>query len=117
MDALIDSKSEPSHDQGNIWKDNIVYEIKDSHYAIPITNTINIKRYGPWSDSVIQSCNRSNQKLQILEDEIITKSSYSMMEKNKYCGLVKQISEDQKLTFDDIMHKNNCTLIHIFIYL
>jgi hypothetical protein len=45
MDASIDSKSKPSHDQGNIWKYNIVYEIKDSHYAIPITNTINVKKY------------------------------------------------------------------------
>jgi hypothetical protein len=113
MDASIDSKSKPSHDQGNIWKDNIVYEIKDSHYAKPITNT----RYDSQSNFVIQSRNRSNQKLQILKDEIIIKSSYSMMEKFEYCNLVKQISEDQKLTFDDIMHKNNCTLIHIFIYL
>jgi hypothetical protein len=45
MDASIDSKSKPSHDKGNIWNDNKIYEIKDSHYAIPITNTINIKKY------------------------------------------------------------------------
>lgn len=44
MDVSIDSISKPLHDQGNIWNDNIVYEIKDSHYAIPITNTINIKK-------------------------------------------------------------------------
>ncbi len=44
MDVSIDSKSKPSHDQGNIWKNNIVYEIKDSHYALHITNTINIKK-------------------------------------------------------------------------
>jgi hypothetical protein len=38
-----------------------------------------------------------------------------MMEKFEYYSLVRQIIEDQNLTFDDIMHKNNCTLIHIFI--
>jgi len=81
MDPSIDSKSKPSHDQGNIWKDNIVYEIKDSHYGNPSTNTINIKIYDSWSNFVIQSPNGSNQKLQLLKDEIITKSSYSMMEK------------------------------------
>jgi len=102
MDASIDSKSKPSHDQGNIWKDNIVYEIKDSHYVIPFTNTIKIERYDLRFDFVIQSHNGSNQKLQILEDEIITKSSYSMMGKFEYCSLNKQISEDQKLTFDEI---------------
>lgn len=60
MDASIDPKSKPSHDQGNIWKDNIIYEIKDSHYAIPITNTINIKKNDSWSNFVIPSCNESN---------------------------------------------------------
>ncbi len=40
-----------------------------------------------------------------------------MMEKFEHYTLVRQIIEDQNLPFDDIMHKNNCTLIHIFIYL
>jgi hypothetical protein len=67
MDASIDSKSKPSHDQGHIWKDSVVYEIKGSHYAIPISNTINIKKYDSQSNFVIQSHNGSNKKLQILE--------------------------------------------------
>ncbi len=65
---------------------------------------------------MIQSHNTSNQKSQILGDEIITKSSHSMMEKFEYCRLVRQLNEDEKLTFDDIMHRKQLYLdAHIYL--
>jgi hypothetical protein len=68
---------------------------------------------------VIQSCNGSNQKSQFLEDENFTKSSYSMMmEEFEYCSLLRQLNEEQRLIFDDVMHRKQLypdTLICLFL--
>jgi hypothetical protein len=46
------------------------------------------------------------KKLQFLEDENFTKSSYSMMMGEfEYHSLYKQLNEEQILIFDDVMHK------------
>jgi hypothetical protein len=40
------------------------------------------------------------------------------MEEFEYCSLLKQLNERQKLIFDDVMHRNNCTfntLICLFL--
>jgi hypothetical protein len=29
-----------------------------------------------------------------------------MMEKFEYCSLIKQLNDEQRLIFDDVMHKN-----------
>ncbi len=68
MNDSIYSKSKPLHPI-NIWNDNIDNEIHDSHFAILITNTINIEHYEFRSDFVIQSCNVSNKKSQTLKDK------------------------------------------------
>jgi hypothetical protein len=61
---------------------------------------------------VIQSCNGSNKKSQFIENENFTKSSYSMMmEEFEYRSLLKQLKK-KNLIFDDVMHKEKCTLIH-----
>jgi hypothetical protein len=66
---------------------------------------------------VIQSCNGSNKKSQTLEDENLTKPSYSvMMEEFEYCNLIKQLNDEQRLIFDEIMHRIKYTLIHRFVY-
>ncbi len=55
---------------------------------------------------MIQSHNASDQKSQTLKDENFTKSSYStMMEKIEYCSLLRQLNEEQRLIFNDIMHR------------
>jgi len=72
--------------------------------TIPITNTI-IEHYDLQFDFVIQSCNVSNQKSQILKDSNFTKSShFMMMEKIEYHSLFKKLNEGKRLIFDDIMH-------------
>ncbi len=61
---------------------------------------------------MIQSCNGSNKKSQFIENENFTKSSYSMMmEEFEYRSLLKQLKK-KNLIFDDVMHKEKCTLIH-----
>jgi hypothetical protein len=35
-----------------------------------------------------------------------------MMEEHEYCNLLKQLNEEKILTFDRVMHINNCTLIY-----
>ncbi len=105
MDDSIDSKSKPLRST-NISIDDIYNEINDSRPINHVTNTINIEHYDLWSNFVIQSRNGSNQKSQFLKDENFTKSSYSMMmEEFEYCGLLKQLNEEQRLIFDDVMHK------------
>jgi hypothetical protein len=55
---------------------------------------------------VIQSHNSLDQKSQTLEDENFTKSSCStMMEKFEYRSLFRQLNEEQRLIFNDIMHR------------
>jgi hypothetical protein len=116
MDDSIDSKSKPLHST-NIWIDEIKNEINDSHPTILVTNTINIEHYNLQFDFVIQSPNGLNQKLQILKDENFTKSSCSMMmEEFEYHSLLIQLNEKKWLIFDDIMHVNNCTMIHQYVY-
>jgi len=39
-----------------------------------------------------------------------------MVEKFEYHNLLIQLNEEQRLIFDDIMHINNCTLIHQYVY-
>jgi hypothetical protein len=39
-----------------------------------------------------------------------------MMEEFEYCNLFKQLNEEQRLIFDDVMHRNKCTLIHRYVY-
>jgi len=54
---------------------------------------------------VIQSCNGSNKKSQISEDDYFTKSPFSMMrEIFEYHNLVKQLNEEHILIFDDIIY-------------
>jgi hypothetical protein len=116
MDDSIDSKSKPLHST-NIWTNDIKNEINDSHPTILVTNRINIEHYNLQFDFVIQSCNGSNQKSQILKDVNFTKSLYSMMmEDFEYHSLLLQLNEERWLIFDDIMHVNNCTMIHQYVY-
>jgi hypothetical protein len=35
-----------------------------------------------------------------------------MMKELAYHSLHKQLNEEKKIIFDDVMHRNNCTLIH-----
>jgi hypothetical protein len=35
-----------------------------------------------------------------------------MIEELEYCSSIRKLNEEQRLIFDDVMHKNNCTLIH-----
>jgi hypothetical protein len=54
---------------------------------------------------VIQSCNGSNEKSQILEDDNFTKSPFSMMKENfEHHNLVKKLIEEHILIFDDIIY-------------
>jgi hypothetical protein len=39
-----------------------------------------------------------------------------MMEEFEYRNSFKQLNEEQRLIFDDVMHKKNCTLIHRYVY-
>jgi hypothetical protein len=88
MNDSIYSKSKPLCST-NIWTNNINNEIHDPCLTIPITNTINIEHYDLEANFIIQSCNGSNQKSQILKDENFTKLSYSMMmEEFEYLGLL-----------------------------
>jgi hypothetical protein len=115
MDDSMYSKSKPLHST-NFWIDDIKIEINDSHPTILVTNTINIEHHNLQFDFVIQSCNGSNQKLQILKDENFTKSSYSMMmEEFEYHNLLIQLNEEKWLIFYDIMHVINC-MIHQYVY-
>ncbi len=92
--------------QVNIWNDNKNSEVNVSHPTIPITNIINIEHYDLQFDFVIQSHDVSNQKSSILKDENFIKFSYfMMMEEFEYCNLLKQLNEEHKLIFDDIMHR------------
>jgi len=105
MDDLIHSKLKPLR-LTNIWINNIDNEVNDPHPIIHVTNTINIKHYDLQYDFVIQSCNGSNKNSQFLKDKNFTKSSYSMMmEEFDYHGLFKQLNEEQRLIFDDVMHR------------
>jgi hypothetical protein len=105
MDDSIYSKSKPLHSI-NIWTYDIDNEVNDPHPKIHITNKINIEHYDLWSNFVIQSRNGSNKKSQFLEDENFTKSSYStMMEKFEYRSSLRQLNEEKRLIFDDVMHR------------
>jgi len=119
MDDSIHLESKPLC-LTNIWIDDINNEINDPHPTIFVTNTINIEHYDLQSDFVIQSCNGSKLKSQFLEDGNVTKSSYSMiMEIFEYCSLLRQVNEEQKSIFDDIMHRNQLypdTSICLFFY-
>jgi hypothetical protein len=99
----------------NIWTND---EVNDPHHIFPLTNTINIEHYDLLFDFVIQSCNGSNQKSQFLEF-FFTKSSYSMMtEEFEYHSLLIQLNEEQRLIFDDVMHRKQLyldTLICLFL--
>jgi hypothetical protein len=91
----------------NIWTNDVDNEINNSRSTILVINIINIEHYDLQSNFVIQSCNGSKQKTQFLKDENFTKSSYSMMmEKFEYGSLLRQSNEEQRLIFDDVMHKN-----------
>jgi hypothetical protein len=105
VDNSIDSKSKPLH-ATNIWINNIDNETNDQCLTIPRANIINIEHYDLQSNFIIQSHNRSNKKLQFLEYENFTKSSYSMMmEKFEYRIIFRQLNEEQRLIFDDVMHR------------
>jgi hypothetical protein len=39
-----------------------------------------------------------------------------MMEEFEYHKLCKKLNEEQRLIFDDIMHKKNYILIHQYVY-
>jgi hypothetical protein len=105
MNDSIYPKSKPLH-LVNIWNDDIGNEINNSHHIIFITNIINIEHYDLQFDFVIQSHTISNQKSKTLEDENFIISSYFMMMKEfEYCILLKQLNEEQRLIFDDIMHR------------
>jgi hypothetical protein len=39
-----------------------------------------------------------------------------MMENFEYCSLFKQLNEEQRLIFNDVMHKFNCNLIHRYVF-
>ncbi len=105
MDDSIDSKSKLLHST-NIWIDDINNEVNDPCPTILVTNTINIEHYDLRYDFIIQSCNGSNQKSRYLKDENFIKSPYSMMmEKFEYLSLLRQLNEEKRLIFDDIMHK------------
>jgi hypothetical protein len=105
MDNSIDSKSKPLHST-NIWTNGINNEVNDPRPTIFVTNTINIEHYDLRFDFVIQSSNGSNQKSQFLKDENFTKSSYSMaMEEFQKHNSFKKLHEEQRLIFDDVMHR------------
>jgi hypothetical protein len=118
MDDLIDWKSKPLC-LTNIWIDNIDNEINNSCPTILVINAILIEHYDLWFDFLIQSHNGSGLKLKFLEDKNFTKSSYSMMmEKLEYHNLLRQLNEDKKLIFVDVMHKKQlylCTSICLFL--
>jgi hypothetical protein len=86
------SKSKTSH-LTNIWNDSIDNHMNDSHCAIPITNTIDVKQYDLHSNFVVQSHNGLNQKLQTLINDNFTTSSNSMMEEFECHNLIKQLNE------------------------
>jgi hypothetical protein len=110
MDDSIDSKSKPLCST-NIWINDVNNEVNDPCFVIFVINTINIEHYDLQSDFVIQSCNGSNQKSQFLKDEKFTKSSYSMtMEEFEYCNSLRQVNKEQRLIFDDVMHRNQLYL-------
>ncbi len=56
-----DSKSKTLH-PSNISMTTLIFDINDSHFVIPIANTINIEYCDLQFNFVIQSCNGSNQK-------------------------------------------------------
>jgi len=51
------------------------------------------------------------------KDENFTLSSYSMMMENfEYRNLLRQLNEEQRLIFDDVMHKNELYLNTSIVY-
>jgi len=89
VDDSVDSKSKQLRST-NIWTNNINNEVNDPCPTIPITNIIDIEHYDLRSNFFIQSHNKSNKKLQFLEYEIFTKSSYSMvMKKFEYRNIFR----------------------------
>jgi hypothetical protein len=86
--------------------------INDSRHAIPITNTIFLNNM---IYDLILWFNHAMDQTQILEDDNITKSPIFCDEGKFWISyLVKQLNEEHKLMFDDIIYigKNNCTMIH-----
>ncbi len=56
-------------------------------------------------------------KILNLKNENFTKSSYSMMIENfEYCSLLGQLNDEQRLIFDDLMHKKQSYLIHQYVF-
>jgi hypothetical protein len=110
---VMNLKSNYSHPQ-NIGND----DIGDTCPLIPITNTLNIEKCDLKNDFIIQSCNTLDCKRQNFEDDGFTILSNSMiMDELKYRSMLRQLNEEQRLIFDDIMYRKQMyhnIPIHIF---
>ncbi len=71
------------------------------------------------NDFIIQSCNTLNCKTQNFEDDGFTiLSNYMIMDELKYWSMLRQLNEEQRLIFDDIMYRKQVyhnIPIHIFL--
>jgi hypothetical protein len=71
------------------------------------------------NDFIIQSCNTFYHKTQNIEDDGFTISlNLMIMDESKYQNMFKQLNEEQKLMFDNIMYRKKMysnISIHIFL--
>jgi hypothetical protein len=85
---------------------------------MPIKITLNIEKYYLQNDFIIQSCNTLDHKTQNFEDDgFIISSNFMIMNELEYRNMLRQLTKEQRLIFDDIVYRKNIyhnIPIHIF---
>jgi hypothetical protein len=110
---------EESLNRSNLRKDDVQDYTYGEFAPIPITNTLHIEKYDLKTDFIIHSKNKNHKPTRPTQDESFTTSAYPMMmEESEYRYLLRQLNDEERLIFDDFMHKKRLyphEPIHLFL--